>query len=104
MVNAAQDFRLGDRSARPKLRTPRWHLTHLWRDRLDANRLDATAAKCQQRRRHSRYQCEEAGAEEDLRRRKPSDSRYPPNTGAAMPPSLPMPSAQPRPLVRMRAG
>ena len=32
------------------------------------------------------------------------DSRYPPSTGAAMPPRRPMPSAQPRPLVRMRAG
>ena len=69
VVNAAQDFRLGDRSARPKLRTPRWHLTHLWRDRLDANRLGTTAAKCQQRRSHSRYQCKEAGAEEDACRR-----------------------------------
>jgi len=34
----------------------------------------------------------------------PNDSRYPPSTGAAIPPSLPMPSAQPRPLVRIRAG
>src|SRR5205814_2254053 len=34
----------------------------------------------------------------------PSDRRYPPSTGAAMPPRRPMPSAQPMPLVRMRAG
>src|SRR5204863_5139065 len=35
---------------------------------------------------------------------RPIRSSQPPSTGAAMPPRRPMPSAQPRPLVRMRAG
>ena len=35
---------------------------------------------------------------------KPTANKYPPKIGATIPPSRPMPSAHPMPLVRMRAG